>query len=98
MAKDGATILDDVVKPRVIHSVPRLGQYGTTKASEADPNFLGGTTLAEAADNAGDIPRVSFLRHSYREIYSTPYPPDVMLASLLAAHFIVCFIIADYPA
>ena len=64
MAKDGTTVPDNAAKPRVIPSVPRPGQYGTTKASEADPNFLGGTTLAEAADNASDIPRVSFLRDS----------------------------------
>jgi hypothetical protein len=82
MAKDGTTVPDDAAKPRIIPSVPCPGQYGTT--------------LAEAADNTSDIPRVSFLRHSYRETYSASYSSDVMLASLLAAHFIVCFI-ADYP-
>ena len=71
MAKDGTTVPDDTTKPRIIPSVPRPGQYGTTKASEADPNFLGGTTLAEAADNVSDIPRVSYLGHSYRGTYST---------------------------
>jgi len=81
MAKDGTTVPDDAAKPRIIPSVPRPGQYGTAKASEADPNFLGGTTLSEVADNASDIPRVSFLRHSYRETYSTSYFSDVMLAS-----------------
>jgi hypothetical protein len=80
MAKDGTTVPDDTAKPRIIPSVPRPGQYGTTKASEADPNFLGGTTLAEAADNASDIPKVSFLAHSYSETYSTTYSSDVMLA------------------
>jgi hypothetical protein len=59
MAKDGTTVPGDSAKPRTIPSIARPEQYGTTKASEADPNFLGGTNLAEAADNADDIPRVS---------------------------------------
>ena len=59
MAKDGTTVPEDSAQPRLIPSKARPDQYATTKASEADPNFLGGTTLAEAADNAGDIPRVS---------------------------------------
>jgi len=57
MAKDGTTVPDDSAKPRLIPSKPRPDEYGTTKASEADPNFLGGTNLAEAATNASDIPR-----------------------------------------
>lgn len=58
MARDGTTVSEDSVKPRTIPSVARPDQYGTTKASEADPNFLGGTDVAEAADNIADIPRV----------------------------------------
>lgn len=65
MAKDGTTVPDDATKPRIIPSVPRPGQYGTT--------------LAEAADNASDTPRGSFLRHSYRGTYSTSYSSEVML-------------------
>jgi len=59
MAKDGTTVPEDSAQPRLIPSKARPDQYATTKASEADPNFLGGTNLAEAADNASDIPRVS---------------------------------------
>ena len=55
MAKDGTTVPEDSAKPRIIPSVPRPDQI----ASEADPNQLGSTSLHEAADNAGDIPRVS---------------------------------------
>ena len=54
MAKDGTTVPEDSAKPRLIPSKPRPDQI----ASDADPNDLGGTTLAEAADNATDIPRV----------------------------------------
>ena len=61
MAKDGTTVPKDSAKPRLIPSVARPDQYGTTKASEADPNFFGGSNMAEAATNAGDIPRVSLL-------------------------------------
>ena len=63
MAKDGTTVPDDSAKPRLIPSKARPDQYATTKASEADPNFLGGTNMAEVADNAGDIPRVSLSRY-----------------------------------
>lgn len=59
MAKDGTTVPEDSAKPRLIPSVARPDQYGTTKASEADPNFLGGTNMTEAATNTSDIPRVS---------------------------------------
>ena len=55
MAKDGTTVPEDSAKPRHIPSKPRPDQI----ASESDPNFIGGTTLAEAATNATDIPRVS---------------------------------------
>ena len=57
MAKDGTTVPEDSAVPRHIKSVPRPGQA----ADSSDPNQLGGTTLAEAATNAGDIPRVSVL-------------------------------------
>ena len=59
MAKDGTTVPEDAANPRLIPSKARPDQYATTKASEADPNFLGGTNMAEVADNASDIPRVS---------------------------------------
>ncbi|EXJ83912.1 hypothetical protein A1O1_07541 [Capronia coronata CBS 617.96] len=55
MAKDGTTIPADAAEPRYIPSKPRPDQI----ASAADPNNLGGRTLAEAADNAGDIPRTT---------------------------------------
>lgn len=54
MAEKGTTVPEDSAKPRLIPSKPRPDQI----ASDADPNYIGGTTLAEAADNAGDIPRV----------------------------------------
>jgi hypothetical protein len=52
MAKDGTKVPEDAAKPRYITSVPRPDQI-------ASSDDLGGRTLAEAADNAGDIPRVS---------------------------------------
>ena len=55
LAEKGTTVPEDSAKPRVIPSVPRPDQI----ASEADPNSLGGRDLADAADNASDIPRVS---------------------------------------
>lgn len=54
MAKDGTTVPEDSANPRLIPSKPRPDQI----ASEADPNYIGGSTLADAADNATDIPRV----------------------------------------
>lgn len=57
MAKDGTTVPEDSAKPRLIPSKPRPDQI----ASEADPNAIGGATLAEAADNARDIPRVCLM-------------------------------------
>ena len=55
LAQKGTTVPEDSAKPRVIPSIPRPDQI----ASESDPNYLGGRNLAEAADNASDIPRVS---------------------------------------
>ena len=55
MAEKGTTVSEDAAKPRTIPSVPRPDQI----ASENDPNNLGGRDLADAADNAADIPRVS---------------------------------------
>lgn len=54
MAKDGTTVPEDAAKPRIIPSVPRPDQI----ASDPDPNSLGASNLADAADNAQDIPRV----------------------------------------
>jgi hypothetical protein len=58
MAKDGTTVPDDSTKPQTIPSVAHPYQYRTTKTIEADPNFLGGTNIAETADIVADIPRV----------------------------------------
>lgn len=54
MAKDGTSVPEDAAKPRTIPSKPRPDQI----ADESDPNAIGGTTMAEAVTNAGDIPRV----------------------------------------
>jgi len=54
MAKDGTTVPEDAAKPRIIPSKPRPDQI----ASKRDPNTLGATNLADAADSAQDIPRV----------------------------------------
>lgn len=54
LAKDGTTVPEDSAKPRNIPSKPRPDQI----AAEKDPNDLGSSTLAGAATNAGDIPRV----------------------------------------
>lgn len=54
MAKDGTSVPEDAAKPRIIPSKPRPDQI----ASEPDPNFLGGSNLADVAANAQDIPRV----------------------------------------
>jgi hypothetical protein len=51
MAKDGTTVPSSAAEPRIIPSKPRPDQI----ASDSD---FGGTNLAEAADNQGDIPRV----------------------------------------
>jgi hypothetical protein len=52
MAKDGTTVPGSAAEPRVIPSKPRPDQV-------ASDNELGGVNLADAADNATDIPRVS---------------------------------------
>jgi hypothetical protein len=54
MAEDGTTVPEDAAKPRIIPSKPRPDQI----SSEPDPNSFGGSNLADAADNAQDIPRV----------------------------------------
>jgi len=55
MAKDGTSVPDNSAEPRLIPSKARPDQI----ASETDPNNLGGRTLHEAADNAGDVPRTT---------------------------------------
>ncbi len=60
MAKDGTTVPESSAEPNLIPSKPRPDQI----ASADDPNYIGGTNLAEAATNAGDIPRVG-LHHLY---------------------------------
>lgn len=54
MAAKGTTVPESAAEPRHIKSVPRPGEG----ADSSDPNQLGSTTLAGAATNAGDIPRV----------------------------------------
>ena len=54
MAVEGTTVPSDAAEPRIIPSKPRPDEI----ASANDPNQLGGTNMAEAATNAGDIPRV----------------------------------------
>ena len=54
LAKDGTTVPEDSAKPRLIPSKPRPDEI----ASAADPNDLGASSLADAATNAQDIPRV----------------------------------------
>lgn len=54
IAKDGTKVPENAAEPRYISSKPRPDQV----ASAADPNYLGGRTLADAATNAEDIPRV----------------------------------------
>ena len=58
MAKDGTTVPDNSAEPRLIPSKPRPDQLADSA------NDLGGSDLAEAADNATDIPRVSRLVNS----------------------------------
>lgn len=86
MAKGGTTVPDDSARPRTIPSVARPDQYGTTKASEADPNFLGGTNVAEAADNVADTPRVrlsSDIALDRRPLGCASYIRLILAASLL---------------
>ena len=54
MAEKGTSVPETAAEPRHIKSVPRPGEG----ADADDPNQLGGTTLADAATNATDIPRV----------------------------------------
>lgn len=51
MAESGTTVPEDSAVPRHIKSVPRPDEI-------VDTNDPGATTLADAATNAGDIPRV----------------------------------------
>ena len=60
MAVEGTTVPSDAAEPRIIPSKPRPDEI----ASANDPNQLGGTNMAEAATNAGDIPRVWRSLHS----------------------------------
>jgi hypothetical protein len=55
IAAEGTKVPSDAAEPRTIPSKPRPDQM----ASADDPNQLGGTNMADAATNAGDIPRVS---------------------------------------
>lgn len=59
LAEDGTTVPEDSAKPRLIPSKPRPDQI----ASEADPNYVEGAILEEAADNATDIPRVCLMAY-----------------------------------
>jgi hypothetical protein len=63
MARDGTTVPEDAAKPRLIPSKPRPDQI----ASDPNPNSFGGSTLADAADNAQDIPRVCPTPQTLRE-------------------------------
>jgi hypothetical protein len=65
MAKDGTTVPEDAAKPRIIPSKPRPDQI----ASKPDPNTLGATNLADAADSAQDIPRVGSTPHTCCTVY-----------------------------
>ena len=55
MAVDGTTIPGDAGVQNLIPSKPRPDQL----ADVSDPNYLGASDLATAADNPGDISRVS---------------------------------------
>lgn len=54
MAVEGTHVPEKAAKPRTIPSVPRPGQATDSN----DPNDLGTTDLAGAADNPQDISRV----------------------------------------
>lgn len=56
MAATGTSVPNDAAKPRIIPSVARPDQVTNT---DSDPNDLGASDLASAADNASDMPRVS---------------------------------------
>lgn len=70
MAKDGTTVPDSSAEPRTIPSKPRPDQI----ASRYDPNDLGATNMAEAADNQEDIPRVGLRYPSLRRKKLTSCP------------------------
>ena len=55
MAVSGTTVPEDAAKPRNLPSVAQPGQ-GDDNVNQG----MGATDLADAADNAGDIARVSF--------------------------------------
>ncbi|KAL9131065.1 MAG: hypothetical protein Q9217_000888 [Psora testacea] len=61
MAVDGTTVPEDSATPRIIPSKPRPGQI--TDPTN-DPNNLGASDLAGAADNAQDISRVYIRAHN----------------------------------
>lgn len=54
MAVSGTTVPSSSAEPYIIPSVPRPDQ---TTDSSSDPNDLGTTDLAGAADNASDMPK-----------------------------------------
>jgi hypothetical protein len=97
MAKDGTNVPDDSAKPRLIPSIARSDQYGTTKASEADPNFLGGINMAEVADNAGDIPRVSILSTSLPRLMSLSHFLKILLTLCWLPCRVGCLLGAECP-
>jgi hypothetical protein len=57
LAKDGTKVPEGSAQPRYIPSKARPDQVATAN----DPNDLGSSNLADAATNAGDIPRVCFI-------------------------------------
>ena len=66
MAAEGTTVPPDAGTQRTIPSVPRPGQM--TDPTN-DPNNLGASDLAGAADNAQDISRVS---STYSSVFVPP--------------------------
>ena len=63
MAVEGTKVDPSAAEPRLIPSKPRPGQATDTFD---DPNDLGSSDLAGAADNATDIPRVRTSCISFR--------------------------------
>ena len=57
MAATGTTVPGDAGKQNLIPSKPRPDQI----ADQPNPNDMGGSTLATAADNQGDISRVGLV-------------------------------------
>lgn len=78
MAAEGTTVPQDAAKPRLIPSVARPGQI--TDPTN-DPNNLGASDLAGAADNAQDISRVSGMSSSK----SQPLPKHTYSGSIVTA-------------